>query len=98
MSSEDSLDERERPGILRRAVGGCARAACSQLGLVVLVVIYVLLGALLFEYLESGAEVQKKSAIQRSREECLKELWAITGMEFTLCIYLCFIILRYIIL
>lgn len=83
MSSEDSLDERERPGFLRRAVGGCARVACSQLGLVVLVVIYVLLGALLFEYLESGPEVQKKSAIQRSREECLKELWAITGMYFT---------------
>ncbi|XP_031766319.2 uncharacterized protein LOC113520202 [Galleria mellonella] len=78
MSSEVSLDGRERPSVIRRAAGLCARAACSQIGLVILVVIYVLLGAVLFEYLESGPEVQKRSAIQRSREECLKELWAIT--------------------
>lgn len=78
MSSEASLEGRERPGFIRRAVGCCVRAAFSQIGLVILVVIYVLLGAVLFEYLESGQEVQKRSAIQRSREECLKELWAIT--------------------
>ncbi|CAG9786587.1 unnamed protein product [Diatraea saccharalis] len=78
MSSEVSLEAHERPTWLRRVAGGCARAACSQIGLVILVVVYVLLGAVLFEYLESGPEVQKRSAIQRSREECLKELWAIT--------------------
>lgn len=79
MSSEISLEEQERPNVLRRASSACLKATCSQIGLVVLVVIYVLLGAVLFEYLESGPEVQKRSAIQRSREECLKELWAITG-------------------
>lgn len=79
MSSEISLDDRERPSLPRRAAAGCLRAACSQVGLIILVVTYVLLGALLFEYLESGPEVEKRSAIQRSREECLKELWAITG-------------------
>ncbi|CAG4956419.1 unnamed protein product [Colias eurytheme] len=79
MSSEVSLDGQERPSFFRRVTTGCMKAACSQIGLVVLVVIYVLLGAVLFEYLESGPEVQKRSAIQRSREECLKELWAITG-------------------
>lgn len=79
MSSEVSLEERDRPGVIRRSAAVCARAACSQVGLVVLVVVYVLLGAVLFEYLESGPAVQKRSAIQRSREECLKELWAITG-------------------
>lgn len=79
MSSEVSLEGRERPGLVKRAASGLARAACSQIGLVILVVVYVLLGAVLFEYLESGPEVQKRSAIQRSREECLKELWAITG-------------------
>lgn len=79
MSSEVSLEGRERPGIVRRALAAGTRAACSQVGLVILVVVYVLLGAVLFEYLESGPEVQKRSAIQRSREECLKELWAITG-------------------
>lgn len=83
MSSEVSLEGRERPGFVRRAAAGCARAAFSQIGLVILVVIYVLLGAVLFEYLESGPEVQKRSAIQRSREECLKELWAITGKNFS---------------
>lgn len=93
MSSEESLDDRERPGLFRRAVGGCARAACSQVGLVILVVIYVLLGALLFEYLESGPEVQKRSAIQRSREECLKELWAITGQSLFLIFLMSVIIL-----
>lgn len=80
MSSVVSLDGRDRPGLLRRVTSGCARAACTQVGLVILVVVYVLLGAVLFEYLESGPEVQKRTAIQRSREECLKELWAITGM------------------
>lgn len=79
MSSDISLEEQERPGVIRRAVSGCIRAACSQIGLIVLVVIYVVFGAVLFEYLESGPAVQKRSAIQRSREECLKELWAITG-------------------
>lgn len=79
MSSEVSLDGQERPSLLRRAGTGCLKAACSQVGLVVLVIIYVVLGAFLFEYLESGPEVQKRSAIQRSRDECLKELWAITG-------------------
>lgn len=82
MSSEMSLDDRGRPSFSRRAVNLCLRAACSQIGLIILVVVYVLLGALLFEYLESGPEVQKRTAVQRSREECLKELWAITG-EFT---------------
>ncbi|XP_063536136.1 uncharacterized protein LOC134745932 [Cydia strobilella] len=75
--SEASRDGRSR-SLARRALSGCARAACSQLGLVALVALYVVLGALLFEYLESGPEVQPRSAIQRSREECLKELWAIT--------------------
>ncbi|XP_053609659.1 TWiK family of potassium channels protein 7-like isoform X2 [Plodia interpunctella] len=78
MSSEVSLEGHERPGIIRRATGVCLKATCSQIGLVVLVVVYVLLGALLFEYLESEPQVQKRSVIQRSREECLKELWAIT--------------------
>ncbi|CAH2048475.1 unnamed protein product, partial [Iphiclides podalirius] len=82
MSSEVSLDGHERPGIARRIISGCSRAACSQLGLVILVVIYVVFGAVLFEYLESGPDVQKRSSIQRSREECLKELWAITDQRY----------------
>ncbi|CAK1556430.1 unnamed protein product [Leptosia nina] len=79
MSSEASLERHERPSFLRRVGTSCMKAAFSQVGLVVLVIIYVLLGALLFEYLESGPNLEKRSAIQRSRDECLKELWAITG-------------------
>ncbi|KPI99305.1 hypothetical protein RR46_05489 [Papilio xuthus] len=79
MSSEVSLDDRDKPSYVRRTLTLVTRAACSQIGLVTLVAVYVLLGAVLFEYLESGPDVQKRSAIQRSREECLKELWAITG-------------------
>ncbi|VVD00470.1 unnamed protein product [Leptidea sinapis] len=79
MSSEISVEGPEKTSFLRRFTAGCLKAACSQVGLVVIVVIYVLLGAVLFEYLESGPQVQERTAIHRSREECLKELWAITG-------------------
>ncbi|XP_050675825.1 TWiK family of potassium channels protein 7-like isoform X2 [Leptidea sinapis] len=78
MSSEISVDGPEKTSFLRRFTAGCLKTACSQVGLVVIVVIYVLLGAVLFEYLESGPQVQERTAIHRSREECLKELWAIT--------------------
>jgi hypothetical protein len=43
------------------------------------VVGYVLLGALLFEFLEAGYELEQRGHIQQYREECLKELWLITG-------------------
>jgi hypothetical protein len=51
----------------------------SNLGLFALVVGYVLLGALLFEFLEAGYELEQRGHIQQHREECLKELWLITG-------------------
>jgi hypothetical protein len=51
----------------------------SNLGLFALVVGYVLLGALLFEFLEAGYELEQRGHIQRYREDCLKELWLITG-------------------
>ncbi|XP_023709014.2 two pore potassium channel protein sup-9-like, partial [Cryptotermes secundus] len=50
----------------------------SNLGLFALVVGYVLLGALLFEFLEAGYELEQRGHIQRYREDCLKELWLIT--------------------
>lgn len=51
----------------------------SNLGLFALVVGYVLLGALLFEFLEAGYELEQRGHIQQYREDCLKELWLITG-------------------
>lgn len=51
----------------------------SNLGLFALVVGYVLLGALLFEFLEASYELEQRGHIQRYREDCLKELWLITG-------------------
>jgi hypothetical protein len=43
------------------------------------VVGYVVLGALLFEFLEAGYELEKRGHIQRYREDCVRELWHITG-------------------
>lgn len=53
----------------------------STPGLVLLVVSYSLLGALIFPALEAPpAEPQPTAAVvTSSREECLKELWTITG-------------------
>jgi len=57
----------------------------SNLGLFALVVGYVLLGALLFEFLEAGYELEQRGHIQQYREDCLKELWLITGKTASLC-------------
>jgi hypothetical protein len=51
----------------------------SNLGLFAIVVGYVLLGALMFEFLEAEYELQQRGNIKRYRDDCLKELWLITG-------------------
>lgn len=55
---------------------------CSNFGLFCAVVLYVLLGAFIFESLEAETELEQTNFIQKSREECLKELWVITGKKF----------------
>ncbi|XP_068085592.1 potassium channel subfamily K member 18, partial [Anabrus simplex] len=66
------------PSRARRCVRIFLAHLFSNLGLFALVVGYVLLGALLFEFLESGYELEQRGHIQRFREDCLKELWGIT--------------------
>lgn len=64
------------------------RYVFSSTGLVVLVILYCLLGAFIFPLLEAkvGAEQLHQGApsgltlsISKSREDCLRELWTITG-------------------
>ncbi|XP_055905739.1 uncharacterized protein LOC129941192 [Eupeodes corollae] len=50
----------------------------STPGLVVLVVVYSVMGALIFPLLEAPQDIMKNVAIAKSREDCLKELWIIT--------------------
>ena len=67
------------PARVRRCLRVFFSHLFSNLGLFALVVGYVLLGALLFEFLEAGYELEKRRHIQQYREDCLKELWLITG-------------------
>ncbi|KAI5718266.1 hypothetical protein M8J77_018823 [Diaphorina citri] len=53
----------------------------SNLGLFGLVVGYVFIGAVVFEYLESKNEIDQRIVIQTRRDECVRELWHITGTE-----------------
>lgn len=86
-------------------MGGTTRSRCCSLtircifstpGLVVLVIVYSVLGALIFPLLEArhdtgqhnhpggtgstgGGSSGLTMSIAKSREECLRELWTITG-------------------
>lgn len=51
----------------------------STPGLVILVVAYSVMGALIFPMLEAPKEIHNAVTVMNSREECLKELWTITG-------------------
>lgn len=55
------------------------RILFSTPGLVLLVVIYSIVGALIFPLLEAPTDIQNTLAVIKSRDECLKELWTITG-------------------
>lgn len=50
-----------------------------NLALSLLVLGYVILGGLLFHKLEAGHEVQQRASVRSFRDECLRELWLITG-------------------
>jgi hypothetical protein len=56
----------------------------STPGLIALVVLYTIMGAFVFPLLETpAANVKNSPSISKSRDECLKELWIITGESFT---------------
>lgn len=70
------MEENEESGSRK-----CSAAMfCSRTGLFVLMTVYALLGALLFKALEGGEESSVPTHVQKSREDCLKELWLITGI------------------
>lgn len=52
---------------------------CGRTGLLILMTGYALLGAVLFKTIEGDVDGYVPPHIQRSREDCLKELWLITG-------------------
>nr|CAI5865822.1 unnamed protein product [Callosobruchus analis] len=52
---------------------------CGRTSLFVLMTGYALLGALIFKAIEGGGEEHPPVDFQKSREDCLKELWLITG-------------------
>ncbi|KAL5236338.1 hypothetical protein ACI65C_003748 [Semiaphis heraclei] len=51
----------------------------SNLGLFGLVAGYVIVGAFVFRFLEAGNERQQRDRIGRLKNDCLGELWNITG-------------------
>uniref|UniRef100_A0A1A9UDE4 Uncharacterized protein n=1 Tax=Glossina austeni TaxID=7395 RepID=A0A1A9UDE4_GLOAU len=53
----------------------------STPGLVAMVIIYSIMGATIFPLIETSENVSKTALIAKSREECLKELWTITGED-----------------
>lgn len=67
------------PQHVNRCVNVTLQIVFSTPGLVVLVVAYSVMGALIFPLLEAPNEIHNAVTVMHSREECLKELWTITG-------------------
>lgn len=61
------------------------RVLFSTPGLVILVALYSVMGALIFPLLEAPVDVRNTAMVVKSRDECLKELWTITGEFLCLC-------------
>lgn len=68
-----------------RCIGQLLKLLLSSPGLVLLVTGYSVLGALIFPLLEAPQDLSKSAAIAKSREDCLRELWIITG-EWNVCV------------
>ncbi|XP_041450179.1 uncharacterized protein LOC111079074 [Drosophila obscura] len=62
----------------RRCLGQLLKLVLSTPGLMLLVTLYSVLGALIFPLLEAPQDLTKSAAIAKSREDCLRELWIIT--------------------
>lgn len=80
MGGNDDDDRNAVPSSGQCCVNTTLQIVLSTPGLVVLVVAYSVMGALIFPVLEAPVEQQPSVAVvTNSREECLKELWTITG-------------------
>lgn len=62
-----------------RCVHLTLRILFSTPGLCVIVILYSLMGAAIFPFFEAPLELHNTLAVIKSREECLRELWTITG-------------------
>lgn len=51
----------------------------NRSSLLVIMIAYAFFGAILFKTLEGDEEGPMPVNVQRSREDCLRELWLITG-------------------
>lgn len=63
------------------------RICFSTPGLCVLVILYSLMGAALFPFFEAPLELHNTLTVIKSREDCLRELWTITGMYWIFVLY-----------
>lgn len=83
MSDVEQVEEEIEIGVnnanSNRCVNVTLQIVFSTPGLVILVVIYSIMGALIFPLLEAPTELENVLSVTNSREECLKELWTITG-------------------
>lgn len=52
---------------------------CNRTSLLIIMIGYAFFGAILFKTLEDGDDGPIPINVQRSREDCLRELWLITG-------------------
>lgn len=75
VDNDDSVNVSESTN---RCVHLTLRILFSTPGLCVLVVLYSLMGAAIFPFFEAP-ELHNTLAVIKSREECLRELWTITG-------------------
>lgn len=80
-NGDDDIDGGEQDGVMHtnRCLNLTLRVLLSTPGLVLLVVIYSIIGALIFPLFEAPTELHNAMAVIKSRDECLKELWTITG-------------------
>lgn len=80
---DDEINEIDETLSKEYARNWCAnvtlRIIFSTPGLVMLVIGYSVMGAFIFPLLEAPADLKNSAMIIKSRDECLKELWTITG-------------------
>lgn len=82
MSDVEQVEDEIKIGVnnnTNRCISVTLQIIFSTPGLVVLVIIYSVLGAMIFPLLEAPYEIHTAVTVTHSREECLKELWTITG-------------------
>lgn len=75
MDDEEEMNKRRRCRVIPFFLG--------KMGLFVMMTSYALMGGFLFKYLEGEADGHNTSYVQKTREDCLRELWVITGKEIT---------------